>query len=453
MSGAAPRLLDRLRAAAPGDDARLSAPEGVVAFARLLSETTLSPPRAFFAGKSVLIAARRQLAAAAALIELDGVAARLVLCPPDFTQERLASVVEQAKINIALCDDEGLFHASVAQARCGLPLRATAGAVRNVDTQWALPTSGTTGAPKLVAHSLPGLIGAIRAMTTPTPVWATFYDIRRYGGLQIFLRAATSGATLVLSAPDEPLQEHLARCVDAGVTHMSGTPSHWRKLLMSPHAAMIAPRYVRLSGEIADQAVLDALRPAFPHAEIVHAYASTEAGVGFEVTDGREGFPARFIGDRDGMALRVVDGSLRIRSDRAAAAYIGRDDLALRDEEGFVDTDDRVELRGDRYYFKGRGAGVINIGGLKVHPEEVEQVINSHAAVRMSLVKGRRSPIVGDLVVADVVLKEAEGGAALKEELMALCRAQLPRHMAPAAISFVPALEMGASGKLARRHV
>ncbi len=70
-----------------------------------------------------------------------------------------------------------------------------------------------------------------------------------------------------------------------GVTHLTGTPSHWRRALMSPAIARIAPRYVRLSGEIADQAVLDRLKVQFPDAAIGHAYASTEAGVGFEVTD------------------------------------------------------------------------------------------------------------------------------------------------------------------------
>jgi len=62
-----------------------------------------------------------------------------------------------------------------------------------------LPTSGTTGAPKLVAHRLEGLLGAIRPACEPIPVWATFYDIRRYGGLQIFLRACVTGAQLLLS--------------------------------------------------------------------------------------------------------------------------------------------------------------------------------------------------------------------------------------------------------------
>ena len=105
----------------------------------------------------------------------------------------------------------------------------------------------------------------------------------------------------------------------------------------------------------------------------------------FAVDDGREGFPADLIGrNRDGVEMKVVDGSLRIRSRRTARTYIGAGAPPLADAEGFVDTGDMIELRGERYHFVGRRGGIINIGGLKVHPEEIEAVINQHESVRMS---------------------------------------------------------------------
>ena len=81
------------------------------------------------------------------------------------------------------------------------------------------------------------------------------------------------------------------------MTHISGTHSHWRKALMSGGVNAMAPTYVRLSGEIADQAILDHLHRTFPASNIAHAYATTEAGVGFDVRDGKAGFPASLIGD------------------------------------------------------------------------------------------------------------------------------------------------------------
>jgi acyl-coenzyme A synthetase/AMP-(fatty) acid ligase len=118
-----------------------------------------------------------------------------------------------------------------------------------------------------------------------------------------------------------------------------------------------------------------------------------------------------------------------------------------------------LEQRGDRYHFAGRKGGIINVGGLKVNPEEVEGVINRHPQVRMSLVHPRKSPITGAIVVAEVVLREeaaadgADGSAgALKGEILDLCRARLAQHKVPAMIRFVPALSVAASGKLERRH-
>jgi acyl-coenzyme A synthetase/AMP-(fatty) acid ligase len=344
---------------------------------------------------------------------------------------------------------------------CALPLapRSWAPTCRR-QTEWVLLTSGTTGVPKLAKHSFAGLTGAIDVASVhePSQVWATFYDIRRYGGLQIFLRAVLGAGSLVLSDAAEPVARHLRRLGRHGVTHISGTPSHWRRALMSPAANTIAPDYVRLSGEIADQAILDNLRRVYPNASVAHAYASTEAGVGFEVVDGLEGFPESLL-HRDGdVRMKVEGGSLRINSPRTASAYVGHAGARLLDSDGYVDTGDTVELRGDRYYFVGRRGGIINVGGLKVHPEEVEAVINRHECVRMSLVRARRNPITGAIIVADIVLNDGvladpeEARAELRQGILRACRDQLAAYKVPAYVRFVPSLDVTAAGKLARSH-
>src|SRR5258707_5683350 len=242
----------------------------------------------------------------------------------------------------------------------------------------------------MLMHSLSSLTAPIKIQNLGTGVvWGTFYDIRRYGGLQIFLRAVLGRGSLVLSAVDESVANHLVRLGAHGVTHVSGTASHWRRALMSPEARAITPRYIRLSGEIADQGILNALHSFYPQATVGHAFASTEAGVGFEVDAGLEGFPASMVGAPGDVQIKVVEGSLRIRSARNAARYLGEDDATLTDEEGFVDTGDMVQRRGDRYYFLGRRSGLINVGGLKVYPEEVEGAINRHPPGPVPLCRSR----------------------------------------------------------------
>lgn len=394
-------------------------------------------------GKRVLLRTSNQLFAALALIELDGVAARIVICPPDVKAEHLPSLIERAAIDVVVSDDPALAVDSVSFEVVHLPQPGAAIAPSH-KTEWVLFTSGTTGVPKMVAHTLEGLSGAIQPGAPTGIIWGTFYDIRRYGGLQILLRALLGQASLILSESHEDVADFLARLGANGVTHLTGTPSHWRRALMSPANAAIAPRYVRLSGEIADQAILDSLKARFPGVPVGHAYASTEAGVGFEVTDGLEGFPASFL-DREGpVKMKVENGTLHIRSPRTASEYVGGAALL---NDGWVDTTDMVELRGDRYYFAGRVGGIINVGGLKINPEEVEAVINSHAGVRASRVSGRKSPITGAIVVAEIV---ANDNTTLKDEILALCREKLPAHKVPALLKFVETLELTAGGKLSR---
>lgn len=439
------------------------APDASVSLAELATASTLGNSLEALRGRCVLVATYEQLPTALALAELDGVARRLVICTPDLSPEQLIAIAASAEADAAVGDAViAAKWASTLDFHVLSPRPIAAGTQRcaPLTSEWVLLTSGTTGTPKLVVHTLDSLAGTLprHSAATSRCVWATFYDIRRYGGMQIYLRAVLSGSPLVLCGRDEPQREFLARAAAAGVTHISGTPSHWRRALMSGAAAHIKPAYVRLSGEIADQAILDSLRAAYPEARIAHAFASTEAGVAFDVNDGRAGFPAEFVERPNGeIDLKVVDGTLRIRSRRNAARYLGEAAAALLGGDGYVDTGDMVELIDGRYYFRGRVGGVINVGGLKVHPEEVESVLNADPRVRMSLVRARRNPITGAIVVADVVLADPDraapdAGAAehLKSELLGACRRTLPAHKVPTTLRFVPSLELTAAGKLVR---
>jgi acyl-coenzyme A synthetase/AMP-(fatty) acid ligase len=226
---------------------------------------------------------------------------------------------------------------------------------------------------------------------------------------------------------------------------------------MSPAIKKISPEYVRLSGEIADQAILNQLQLAYPQARVAHAFATTEAGLAFEVNDGVAGFPANVIEQTPGVEMKVEDGSLRIRSSRTATCYLGDHAPVLRGADGFVDTGDLIELRDSRFHFVGRRDGMINVGGLKVYPEEVEAVINRHPAVLMSLVKTKKNPVTGALVVADVVLNAVpqvinNDVKGLQHDILSLCREALSLYKVPATINFVPALAVAESGKLIRRN-
>jgi hypothetical protein len=494
-----PLTLAKLMAAGAGRGRQIATRDWRLPLDDFAHATSLGGDRDRLEGRVVALAVGDMAKAAAALIELDGLARRIVLCPPGLDRAGLDALIRGAQADALVYDgDETAPEIDLdLMVPCRLPLeplrsspsprlrgegrgegpggyddaavnhpaphpnllpangsvwrgaRGEKGRQCRFATEWAMPTSGTSGPPKLVVHTLVTLTGAF--LPAPSQKWATFYDIRRYGGLQIFLRALAGAESLTLSGAGESVDDFLIRLGEAGAKHISGTPSHWRKVLMSGEARRIDPETVRLSGEIADDAVLAALSALYPNARVEHAYASTEAGVAFAVADGRAGFPASLIEQGGEVAMKVVDGSLRIKSNRTALGYVGAHAPALHDAEGFVDSGDMVERRGDRYVFVGRRGGIINVGGAKVHPEEVEAALNAHAAVRASRVFARKNPITGALVAAEVVLRQGfAADDALSRDIIASCRAVLPAHKAPSVLRFVAELPVTEGGKLAR---
>lgn len=456
-------LRNALRERGEFHDCVIADDEAAITQSDLISGSALYGRGCELQGRSVLVATASQLTTASALIELDGLVRRLVICPPDFSMQHLPFVMEAAEVD-AIVSDRPMQHFGQIRPIVFCPCSKTIApgiwdSNEYYETEWVLLTSGTTGVPKLVAHSLASLAGAIGpAEESETKVvWSTFYDIRRYGGLQILLRCVLTGASLVLSSSREPTGDFLTRAASCGVTHISGTPSQWRRALMSVAARAITPEYVRLSGEIADQAILNHLSATYPNARIVHAFASTEAGVVFEVKDGLAGFPVCTLDGVEGVEMKVECGSLRVRSSRNASRYLRKGAPALKDSDGFVDTGDMLEQREGRYYFAGRRDGTINVGGLKVHPEEVEAVINRHPAVQISLVRTKKNPVTGSLVIADVVLQRdpqpmCNNVRSIQDDILLLCRESLSSYKVPAAINFIPALMVAESGKVLRRN-
>ena len=241
-----------------------------VSLTDILQQTCLVDRFRELSGRSVLLAVSDQLISGIAMTEIDGVARRMLLCPPDLNSDHVQALIEEAGIDAIVTDqpprwaDVGVYLVVAARA-AGADLRKAKNRARDRMADADIGHLGRAEDRRSYAGgALTGAIVADGPARGAAPVWATFYDIRRYGGLQIFLRAVIGGGSMVLSEPGEALADHVARLHARGVTHISGTPSHWRKLLMSGSAAGFSPRYVRLSGEIADQAVLDGLAKAFP---------------------------------------------------------------------------------------------------------------------------------------------------------------------------------------------
>ena len=286
-----------------------------------------------------------------------------------------------------------------------------------------LQTSGTTGKPKWAVTTLDRLSSNLKPGDGEQARWLLTFNPGSFAGVQVMLSALIGGHVLIAPPYGASVTDMAELALREHATHISGTPTFWRAFLMALGDRPLKPKSVTLGGEAADQAILDALRARFPDAALRHIYATTELGRIFSVADGQAGFPAAWLGD--GLAL----------SERGTLLVSGKD------------SGDVVKVEGDRVLFRGRADAMVNVGGVKVYPEQVEAHLLQLPCVKESYVTAKPSPITGHILTAEIVSQpfSAEVEATIRAHL-----ASLPRALRPASIRFVEAVATGATGKKLR---
>lgn len=286
---------------------------------------------------------------------------------------------------------------------------------------WLL-TSGSTGRPKRIGHTLDSLT-TVSGDLAPRR-WLCPYSPGTYAWWQVVtLGLGSSGQDLIVVDPSD-LDSWVPAAIEHGVTAASGTPTFWRQTIMS-HGDSLADvplEQVSLGGEPVDQAVLDQLRTFFPSARISWLYASSEVGASIVVHDGRAGFPVEWLGRvvEGRPTIDVVDGELVIASPHHGEGL-----------DGAVRTGDAVVVEDGRVLITGRlNTDEINVGGAKVSAGVVRAVLLSHPLVAWAHVKGRKAPLVGSMVVAEVVLKP-DAGPDTMAELSQWSQQRLPEYGVP----------------------
>jgi acyl-CoA synthetase (AMP-forming)/AMP-acid ligase II len=324
------------------------------------------------------------------------------------------------------------------------------------DSSLTILTSGTTGKAKAARHTWATLCRPIRtAGARQRQRWLLTYRPHLYAGLQVLLQCLANGGTLLVPGPQATPAAVAELMSRERAEYASATPSYWRRLLLFAPADVLrqAPlRQLTLGGEVVDQPILDALRRTFPQARLVHIYATTELGRCFSVSDGQAGFPTRYLDQpsADGVQLTIDQGELLVRSANAMRSYDPLGPVPQPAREWFR-TGDLVEVRGERVHFVGRRSDMINVGGNKVHPIEVERVLRGVPGVLDVRVYPRRSSIAGELVACEVVAEPGADLQALRQELQARSLAELTAYQRPRLLDFVEELALGGSGKTIRK--
>jgi len=397
----------------------------------------------FLSGTSVVINGRRRLEFALLLSMLDGKVEQILFLPSDIDADLHEKYYKDAHVQYEVYLENNRLKYTIIT-----DIPSNKNTISTI-SKWIIPTSGTTNIPKLVSHTFESLTRTAKQNIALGEhyKWGLVFDIYRFSGIQVFLQAMLAGSTLIITEPSQSMSQILSLLAEKQCNALSATPSFWRKVLMMKESNDLPLERITLGGEISDKNILQALRQKYPQAKISHIYASTEVGVGFSVTDGKEGFPLSYL-EKYNMKIDK-DGVLWIVPSKKIQSYMSNE--KMYDSEGYINTGDIVKVEKDRVYFLGRESGAINVGGNKVQPEEVEAILLSTNLLSSAYVYAMNNPMMGSLVCADVILKNEDSDKKeSKAQILKYCREHLEGFKVPAIIKFVKEINTTQSGKLKR---
>ncbi|HLI83608.1 MAG TPA: AMP-binding protein [Bryobacteraceae bacterium] len=297
-------------------------------------------------------------------------------------------------------------------------------------------TSGSTGAPKGVLHDFGRLLVKFHKRR---PVLRTlnFLLFDHWGGLNTLFHCLANNSPVVL--PESRTADAICQLMEHHrVELLPASPTFLNLLLLSKAYEGRDLSHLRLityGSEPMPAATLTRLREVFPGVELRQTYGLIELGVLRAKSLSSDSLWVKVGGE--GYDLRVVDGILQIKADSAMLGYLNAPSPFT--EDGYFITGDRVELNGEYMRFLGRDSELINVGGQKVFPAEVETVLLECPLVQDAVVYGEKHPITGKIVCADVSLSEGADEAEAKRAIKRFCSGHLDPYKIPVKIRFVTA--------------
>lgn len=303
---------------------------------------------------------------------------------------------------------------------------------KHESTQWIFQTSGTSGEPKLVAHTLQSITRRGMQISETPKAWSFLTDPCRMAGFQVALEAIRRNDDLVIPNFSDIFQEKIKFLLNHRVTHLACTPSQARMLLSVPQSKDLPLQQISLGGEIVDQPLITKLIRQFAPLRVTHVYATTELGPVFAVSDLKAGFPLEYANSERGQLCISDSGELGV----------------IKSPQETFWTGDLVEENEGRYFFCGRISSSINVGGAKVSPERVEAVLADLPWIQDLRVFGKKSVTLGQIVAVEVVADWVPED--YQKQILAHCTGRLSRHEIPRIVMFVDEVQKNNSQKRVR---
>ncbi len=292
-------------------------------------------------------------------------------------------------------------------------------------------TSGSTGKSKAALHDLAALLDKFKARRHRLTVM-TFLLLDHIGGINTLFYALSNGGTVVSIRTRDP--DVVCRAVARHRVELLPTTPTFLNLLLISEAYrrhdLSALKRISYGTEVMPETTLRRLREVLPHVDLLQTYGLTEVGILRSKSKGPDSLYLKVGGE--GFETKVVDGILHIRARSAMLGYLNAP--SPFDADGWFNTQDEVVVEGDHIRILGRRSEIINVGGQKVYPAEVESVLLKMDNVRDVEVHGEPNPIAGNIVAARISLVAPEDLAALKRRVRSFCRERLESFKVPVRI-------------------
>ena len=294
-------------------------------------------------------------------------------------------------------------------------------------------TSGSSGEPKAAVHDFSKLLDKFKTKRKPLST-INFLLFDHWGGLNTMFHTLYNGGTVISVIDRKPdavcklIEKYKLELLPASPTFLnlmiiSGAYQRWD---------LSSLKIISYGAEPMPKSVLLYLNKLFPNVRLLQTYGLIELGVLRSKSKSNDSLWVKIGGE--GYKVRVANGILQIKADSAMLGYLNAPSPFT--EDGWFITGDKVLQDGDYFRILGRESEIINVGGQKVYPAEVESVLLEINGVKDAIVYGEKNPLMGEIVVANVKIDELNDNKKFISLIKKYCRGKLDKYKIPVKINF-----------------
>ena len=294
-------------------------------------------------------------------------------------------------------------------------------------------SSGSTGKPKAMIHNLDNLIDTYQGKRGKKIVFLIFLMFDHIGGLNTLLNCLSMNVQMVFPESREP--DRVAQLIEKyHVFVLPASPTFLNLMLIAEchkRYDLSSVRMITYGTEPMPESLLVKLKEAFPNVKFLQTFGTSETGI--SATSSYSSTSTFLKIEDPNTEYKIINGELWLRSKTQIMGYLNAS-MERFTEDGWFRTGDMVEEKDGYIKIVGRNSDIINVGGEKVLPSEVESVLFQMPHINDVVVYGESNPITGQMVVAKVLYDEDIKLSELKKRVVDFCSDKLTRYKIPAKV-------------------